>query len=161
MLLLAHLATWIAASALRGTLPSSWSRRAFGALPPVDRHYERPTSAAEESQEHSSHPHSSSDIDIDIDAEADDLDAEDETLARQGCTCRHCKGELTVVGRLKGTPTLRLMSVAAAILSAAPLLAQWWSTELLQLLREGGRLPSSGIPSSVRKLVDATAWTLL
>lgn len=116
---------------------------------------------AEESQEHSSHPHSSSDIDIDIDAEADDLDAEDETLARQGCTCRHCKGELTVVGRLKGTPTLRLMSVAAAILSAAPLLAQWWSTELLQLLREGGRLPSSGIPSSVRKLVDATAWTLL
>ncbi|MCC7338244.1 MAG: hypothetical protein IT422_24390 [Pirellulaceae bacterium] len=42
-----------------------------------------------------------------------------------------------------------------------PLLAQWWSTELLQLLREGGRLPSSGIPSSVRKLVDATAWTPL
>ncbi|MCA9183598.1 MAG: hypothetical protein KDA51_19185 [Planctomycetales bacterium] len=99
--------------------------------------------------------------DVAMDTDADDIDAEDETLARQGCTCRHCKGELTVVGRLKGTPTLRLMSVAAAILSAAPLLAQWWSTELLQLLREGGRLPSSGIPSSVRKLVESTSWSPL
>ena len=53
---------------------------------------------------------------------ADDALVE-EPSTKTGCTCRHCQGQLQVLGRLKGNETLHAKSLAAAVVSLLPVIA--------------------------------------
>ena len=44
----------------------------------------------------------------------------EEPSTKTACTCRHCQGQLQVLGRLKGNETLHAKSLAAAVISLLP-----------------------------------------
>ena len=56
---------------------------------------------------------------------------------KSSCTCRYCNGRLEVVGRLKGTETLRVKALAAGILSLLPVISAKDLQSLLDQLAGG------------------------
>ncbi len=82
-------------------------------------------------------------------------DEEDQPLTTS-CSCRYCQAELMVVGRLQGTPTLRLMALARAVLPILTQLCGWVTDELLSQ-PQSGTLDLTCLPSSLRTLL-AGKW---
>ena len=86
-------------------------------------------------------------------ADADLLQEEADEAAATKCICRKCQGELAVVGRLEGTPTLKVMALANSILAVLPLLADWVSRELLSQLLSGA-IDRSSLPNTIGRVLD-------
>jgi hypothetical protein len=61
----------------------------------------------------------------------------DEANPKTACTCRHCQGQLQVLGRLKGNETLHAKSLAAAVISLLPAIAVADIQSFVQQLSSG------------------------
>lgn len=61
----------------------------------------------------------------------------DEPELKSPCTCRYCKGQLEVVGRLKGKETLRVKELAEAIIGILPAITAEDIEQLLAQLTNG------------------------